>query len=402
MGVVQRRLSKTFTSFFNSEKAGGIILIVCTVVSLILTNSPLGEKYLYFWHLGIFGLSVELWVNDGLMAIFFLLIGLELERELKTGELSNFKTALLPIFAAIGGIVFPAAIHFIFNRGTATQAGMGIPMATDIAFAIGVISLLGNRVPASLKVFLTALAVMDDLGAIIVIAVFYTAKISTGYLFGAIVVFGILMLLKKARVMSLVPYLLGGILLWFLMLKSGVHATIAGVALAFTIPFTGKDDDETSPSYKLEHFLHKPVAFLILPVFALANTGIILNAESMQTLTHTNETGIMSGLIFGKPLGITLLSLLVVSIGICKLPLDLNWKHIFGAGLLGGIGFTMSIFIANLAFPGNAAEINGSKMAILLASLIAGTCGFLFLKFFGQPEDSDRDLDTLDLDITEI
>ena len=402
MGIVRRKLSRTFTNFFNSEKAGGIILIFCTIVSLILTNSPLGENYLHFWHREIAGLSIELWVNDALMAIFFLLIGLELERELKTGELSNFKTALLPIFAAIGGIVFPAAIHFIFNRGTETQAGMGIPMATDIAFALGVLSLLGNRVPASLKVFLAALAVMDDLGAILVIAVFYTAKISTAYLFGAIIVWGILMLLKKARVMSLVPYLIGGILLWFLMLKSGVHATIAGVALAFAIPFTSKDDDENSPSYKLEHFLHNPVAFIILPVFALANTGIILNAESMQTLTHVNEVGIMSGLVLGKPVGIALLCVIVVSAGICKLPLDLNWKHVFGAGLLGGIGFTMSIFITNLAFAGNTTEISGSKMAVLIASLISGTSGFLFLKFFGQPEETDEDLDEMDLDLTEI
>lgn len=402
MGVVQRKLSRTFTSFFNSERAGGVVLIVCTIFSLLLTNSPIGENYLKIWHFDVAGLSVEHWINDGLMAIFFLLIGLELERELKTGELSDIKNALLPIFAAIGGIVFPAAIHFALNRGTVTQAGVGIPMATDIAFALGVLALLGNRVPASLKIFLTALAVMDDLGAIIVIAVFYTAQLATAYLFGAIVVLGILFLLKKARVMSLVPFLLGGVLLWFLMLKSGVHATIAGVALAFTIPFSGKEDDEDSLSCRLENFLHKPVAFVILPIFALANTGIVLSSESLKTLTSANEIGILLGLIFGKPLGITLFCFVVVSVGICKLPLDLNWKHIFGAGLLGGIGFTMSIFITNLAFASNAAEINGSKIAILLASLTAGTIGFLFLKFFGQPEAFDEDLDAMDFDVTEI
>lgn len=398
MGIVQRKLSKTFTEFFNSERSGGVILILCTVLSLLITNSPFGENYLHLWHFEIAGLSLEQWVNDGLMAIFFLFIGLELKRELKEGELSNFKTAMLPIFAAIGGIILPAAIHCALNYGTETQAGMGIPMATDIAFALGVLALLGNRVPASLKIFLTALAVMDDLGAIIVIAVFYTAKISVIYLFGAIVVFGLLMLLNKARVMSLVPYLLGGILLWFLMLKSGIHATIAGVALALTIPFTGREDDENSPSYKLEHFLHKPVAFLILPAFALVNTGIILGADSLPALANTNELGIMSGLFLGKPLGITLLSFIVVSIGICKLPLDLSWRHIFGAGILGGIGFTMSIFITNLAFTGNAAEINGSKIAILLASLTAGVIGFLFLKKFGQPEELDVDLDTMNFE----
>ncbi|MGI8470098.1 MAG: Na+/H+ antiporter NhaA [Pyrinomonadaceae bacterium] len=395
---MQRKLSKAFKNFFNSEKSGGVILIICTVVSLLITNSPLGENYLHFWHAEFAGLSVEQWINDGLMAIFFLLIGLELERELKEGELSDIKNALLPIFAAIGGIILPALIHFLLNNGTPTQAGIGIPMATDIAFALGVLALLGNRVPASLKIFLTALAVMDDLGAIIVIAVFYTAKLSTAYLFGAIIVFGILTLLNKARVMSLVPYLLGGVLLWFLMLKSGVHATIAGVLLAFTIPFSGNDDDENSPSYKLEHFLHKPVIFIILPIFALANTGIVLGADSVRTLTNANELGIMSGLIIGKPIGITLLSFIAVSIGICKLPLDLNWKHIFGAGILGGIGFTMSIFITNLAFAGNAIQINGSKIAILLASLTAGTTGFLWLKFCRKPEESDEDIDAMDFE----
>ncbi|MCY7374608.1 MAG: Na+/H+ antiporter NhaA [Pyrinomonadaceae bacterium] len=402
MGVVQRKLSQSFKEFFDSGKSGGIVLIVCTIVSLIITNSPLGANYLSFWQMYVGGLSIEHWVNDALMAIFFLLIGLELERELYNGELSDFKNALLPIFAAIGGIAMPALIHFAFNNGTATQAGIGIPMATDIAFALGVLALLGSKVPASLKIFLTALAVMDDLGAIIVIAVFYTAKLYTIYLFGAMIVFGILILLNKARVMSLVPYLVGGVLMWFLMLKSGVHATIAGVLLGFTIPFSAKEDDEESPSHRLEHFLHKPVSFVILPIFALANTGIVIGADSLQTLFNPNEIGIMGGLIIGKPIGITLLSFLAVAVGICKLPLDLNWKHIFGAGILGGIGFTMSIFITNLAFAGNAAEINGSKMAILLASLTAGTIGFVWLKLLGKPEAIDEDVDTMDFEVTEL
>lgn len=402
MGVVQRKLSKTFTNFFNSEKAGGIVLIVCTIVSLLMTNSPIGENYLKLWHFYAAGLSIEHWINDGLMAIFFLLIGLELKRELKNGELSDIKNALLPIFAAIGGIVTPASIHFALNRGTDAQAGMGIPMATDIAFALGVLALLGSRVPASLKIFLTALAVMDDLGAIIVIAVFYTAKLSTAYLFGAIIVFGILFLLNKAGVKKLIPYLLGGVLMWGLMLKSGVHATIAGVLLGLIIPLSDREDDEESPAHRLEHFLHNPVSFGILPIFALANTGIIIGAESLKTLINHNEIGIWTGLIVGKPIGITLFSFLAVSIKICKLPLDLNWKHIFGAGLLGGIGFTMSIFITNLAFAGNAAEISGSKMAILLASLVAGTLGFTWLKLFGEPEATDEDVETMDFDVTEI
>ena len=401
MVVVQRKLSNTFKDFFDSEKAGGILLIVCTIVSLFMTNSPLGANYLHFWHLELAGLSVELWINDFLMAIFFLLIGLELQRELKVGELSDFKNALLPIFAAIGGIVVPALIHFILNKGTATQSGIGIPMATDIAFALGVLALLGNRVPASLKIFLTALAVIDDLGAIIVIAVFYTAKLSTVYLFGAFAVFGILFLMKKAGVARLTVYLSGGVLMWFLMLKSGVHATIAGVLLAFTIPFSVKEDDEDSPSHRLEHFLHKPVAFVILPIFALCNTGIVVGADALQNLATPNSLGIVTGLLFGKPVGITLVCFIVVSLGICRLPLDLNWKHVFGAGVLGGIGFTMSIFITNLAFVGETGIINISKMAILLASLTAGTIGFLWLKIFGQPEASDEDAETMDFHTTE-
>jgi Na+:H+ antiporter, NhaA family len=403
MGVVQRKLSNTFKDFFDSEKSSGILLIICTVVSLLLANSILGPRYLSLWQMYVGGLSIEHWINDALMAIFFLLIGLELERELYNGELSNFKNALLPIVAAIGGICLPALIHFAFNSGTPTQAGIGIPMATDIAFALGVLALLGSRVPASLKVFLTALAVMDDLGAIIVIALFYTSQLSIAYLIGALAVFGLLVVLSRVlRVMSLVPYLIGGALMWFLMLKSGVHATIAGVLLAFAIPFSAKEDDEESPSYRLEHFLHRPVAFIILPIFALANTGIIIGSGWAQNLTSANSAGIIGGLVLGKPLGIMLLSFLAVAIGICRLPLDLKWRHVFGAGLLGGIGFTMSIFITNLAFVGNTETINASKMAILMASLTAGAIGFLWLKLFGKPAASDADMDTMDFHVTEV
>lgn len=397
MAVAHRRLSSTFKRFFESEKVGGILLIICTVVSLLLANSPFGEEYLGIWHVYVAGLSIEHWVNDALMAIFFLLIGLELERELYNGELSNFRNALLPIFAAIGGIGVPALIHFSLNAGTPTQAGIGIPMATDIAFALAVLALLGSRIPASLKVFLTALAVMDDLGAIIVIAVFYTAELTVAYLLGALAVFGLLVCMNRfLRIMALAPYLIGGAVMWVLMLKSGVHATIAGVLLAFAIPFSAKQDDEESPSHRLEHFLHKPVAFIILPIFALANTGIIIGSDWSQELASINSLGILAGLVIGKPLGITLLSLLAVTIGICKLPLDLTWKHVFGAGLLGGIGFTMSIFITNLAFTGQPDLINASKMAILLASLAAGTIGFIWLQIFGQALASDVDTDTMD------
>ena len=400
MNIVKRDLSKAFNDFFHSEKASGNLLILCTLISLAITNTMWGPNYLRLWQTNVGSLSAEHWINDGLMAIFFLLIGLELERELYVGELSDFKNALLPIFAAFGGICLPALIHFILNNGTPTQAGIGIPMATDIAFALGVLALLGNRVPASLKVYLTALAVIDDLAAIIVIAVFYTTKLQLAYLIGALLVFGLLVTLNRFRMMSMIPYLLGGMVMWFLMLKSGVHATIAGVLLAFAIPFTGKEDDEASPSHKLEKLLHKPVAFIILPIFALANTGIIIASNWYQDLSAPNSLGIMLGLVVGKPLGITLISFIVVSLGLCRLPLDLNWKHVFGAGLLGGIGFTMSIFITNLAFTGESDVINASKMAILLSSLMAGIIGFLWLKLFGKPTAIDDDMNAMDFEAT--
>lgn len=394
--LTARRLSDTFQAFFSSERSGGILLLICTVASLLLTNSAVGSSYVELWHREVVGLSIEHWINDALMAVFFLLIGLELERELYVGELSDFRNALLPIVAAGGGVALPALIHFAYNAGTPTQAGMGIPMATDIAFALGVLALLGSKVPASLKVFLTALAVMDDLAAIIVIAVFYTRELSLIYLAAALAVFALLVALNRLRVMSLLPYLLGGAAMWFLMLRSGVHATLSGVLLAFAIPFTGRPEDETSPSHRLEHLLQRPVAFGILPLFALANTAIVVGAGAFLGLMTRNSFGIMSGLLFGKPLGITLISLLAVSLGVCRLPADLNWRHVFGAGLLGGIGFTMSIFIANLAFEGETDIINSSKLAILCASVTAGAMGFLWLKLLGRPVAGDHDMDTMD------
>ena len=390
MGIDPRSLSQTFKDFVDSEKSGGALLIVCTVIALLLANSPAGTSFLSVWHWHAGGLSLEHWINDGLMAIFFLLIGLELERELYSGELSNLKNALLPMFAAIGGMVAPALIHFSLNAGTPTQAGIGIPMATDIAFALAVLAILGNRIPASLKVFVVAFAVMDDLGAIVIIAAFYTAQLSVWYLAGALVVWaGLLTLNYLFRLKSLAPYVLGGILMWVLMLKSGVHATIAGVALAFAIPFSARDNDEESPSHKLESCLHKPVAFVILPIFALASTGVVVGSDWIQDLTSTNSVGIAAGLILGKSLGVASLCFVAIASGICRLPLDLNWRHVFGAGILGGIGFTMSIFITNLAFVGNAKVTNASKLAILLASLTAGALGFLWLRLFGSPESAD-------------
>lgn len=378
-------LSRSFREFFDSEKSNGILLILCTLVSLLMANSPVGSDYLGAWRMHVGGLSLDHWINEALMAIFFLLIGLELEREFYSGELSNFQDALLPLVAAVGGIALPALIHFLLNSGTLTQPGFGIPMATDIAFALGVLAILGNRIPASLKVFVVAFAVIDDLCAIVIIAVFYTAQLSIGYLAGACAVWVLLVALNRLfRVMSIVPYLAGGALMWFFMFRSGVHATIAGVMLAFAIPYSARDDDEKSPSYRLEHFLHKPVGFVVLPLFALANTGILIGSDWLQSLASANSIGIAMGLLAGKPVGVTLICFVAVACGICRLPSDLKWRHILGAGLLGGIGFTMSIFITNLAFAGDAETVNASKMAILLASLISGSSGFLWLRLVGQ------------------
>ena len=371
-----------FKSFFESEKAGGIILIFATLFSLLLANSIFQTEYLQIWNVEIGNHSLVHWINDGLMTIFFLLIGLELEREVYIGELSTLKKAALPLFGALGGMVVPALIYLYFNFGTSTQSGAGIPMATDIAFAIGILSLMGNRVPTSLKIFLTALAVIDDLGAIIIIAIFYTSTISFLNLGIALGIMGVLFLLNRLKVNSLFPYIIGGILMWYFMLNSGVHATITGVLLAFVIPFG--DGKKENISYKLQHFLHNPVAFLILPLFALANTCIIINSNWYEGLTHTNSIGIILGLIIGKPLGIGLLSYLGVTLGLCILPKGLQWKNIFGAGILGGIGFTMSIFITLLAFDTDS-DIVISKIAILIASFIAAITGFIILKLTLKP-----------------
>jgi NhaA family Na+:H+ antiporter len=373
------RLTKTFKAFFESEKAGGLLLLFVTIFSLCLANSPFQKEYISFWETQLGHHSITHWINDGLMTIFFLLIGLELEREIYKGELSSIKNASLPIFGALGGMLVPAGIFLALNFGTITQNGAGIPMATDIAFAIGILSLLGNRVPSSLKIFLTALAVIDDLGAIIVIAIFYTSTIAFVNLFIAFGILGGLFILNRMKVHSLFPYLIGGFAMWYFMLNSGVHATITGVLLAFVIPFG--DGGKKTSSYKIQHFLHKPVSFFILPLFAVANTCIAIDSNWHEGLNHPNTIGIIAGLVIGKPLGIWLFSFLGVSLGICILPKDLKWKTIIGAGMLGGIGFTMSIFITLLAFKNDGEEvITYSKIAILIASFIAGTAGFFWLK----------------------
>ncbi|RXR17725.1 Na+/H+ antiporter NhaA [Flavobacterium amnicola] len=371
------KATKLFTSFFESEKASGIILLLCTLSSILITNSSFGESYLHFFHLTIGNFSIAHIVNDGLMTIFFLMIGLELEREVYIGELSSFKNAILPIMAALGGMIFPALLYFGCTYNSPESNGIGIPMATDIAFAIGILSLLGNSVPLSLKIFLTALAVIDDLGAIIIIALFYSNDLNWMNLGIAMAIFGLMLVMNRFKYYKLLPYLILGVVMWYFMLHSGVHATITGVLLAFAIPF--QNGTKNTISYQLEHFLHKPVAFIILPIFALANTAITLNFNSSGTFFPNYAIGIITGLVVGKPLGIYLFSYLSVKFKIAELPKDLPLKSIFGAGLLGGIGFTMSIFITLLAFS-DAEIINNAKLYIIIASLLAGLFGLLYLK----------------------
>ena len=378
------KVTKLFKDFFESEKAGGFTLIICTIVSLAIANSFLSESYLHFWHTQFAGHSIEHWINDGLMTIFFLLIGLELERELYHGELSSVRNALLPLSAAIGGMLVPAGLYLFLNYGEDTQSGFGIPMATDIAFALGILSLLGNRVPLSLKVFLTALAVIDDLGAILIIAIFYTKSLIWTNLIISLSIFALLCVFNRMKVRNLFPYLVGGVFMWYFMLNSGVHATITGVLLAFAIPFG--NGDEKSTSYILQHALHYPVAFIILPLFALANTAIVVNSDWHYALTHHYTIGIALGLIVGKPVGIFLFTYLSTKLKICSLPEDLNWKSIIGVSFMGGIGFTMSIFITLLAFS-DAEHIDNSKIMILVSSLLAGLIGFLYLKFVLKKEN---------------
>jgi NhaA family Na+:H+ antiporter len=373
--------TRLFLDFFKSEKFSGFLLIGCTALSLLVANSSWGENYAYFWHHPFAGLTVELWINDGLMAVFFLLVGLEIEREIYIGELSTFRLAILPIVAALGGMLVPAGMHLLLNNGTPTASGAGIPMATDIAFALGVLSLAGKAVPPAIKVFLTALAIIDDLGAILVIALFYTEQLSVLYLSIALLTFALLFFMGKKGITKGWVYGIGGLVLWYCMFRSGVHATISGVLLAFAIPF-GKGGNQ-SLSARLQHFLHPIVAYFIVPVFALANTGIILSGEILHTLGSVNSLGIMMGLTLGKPIGIVLFSAVAVQIKTASLPSGVAWKHIMAAGMLAGIGFTMSIFITILAFP-DSATIVSSKVAILVASLLSAFIGLFTFRLFGS------------------
>lgn len=373
-----------FKEFFESEKSSGYILVALTILSLLLTNIFIGHSYINFWHSYLdlsfwkveLKYSLEHWINDGLMVIFFLLVGLEIEREIYVGELSSIKKSALPAIAALGGMLVPALIHFSLNANTPTQSGFGIPMATDIAFTLGVLSLLGNKIPLSLKIFLTALAIIDDLGAIIIIAFFYTSDLSFAYLIGSLLIFVLLLIFNRLKVNKLSIYLLLGVVMWYLMLKSGVHATIAGVLLAFAIPFNKNDNENIS--YKLQHFLHKPVAFIILPIFALANTAIMIPTNIVGSIVSNNSLGILFGLSLGKLIGIFAFSYVAVKIGVGILPKDLNWNLIAGASSLAGIGFTMSIFITNLAFS-DVEIIASSKLIIIIASVISAISGLIKL-----------------------
>jgi NhaA family Na+:H+ antiporter len=383
-------INKTvFKNFFESQSAGGILLIICVVLSLIVANSSLGPTLENFLNIQLgyhsenlhLKYPILLWINDGLMAIFFLLVGLEIKRELVEGELSSLKKASLPIFAAIGGMLVPALLYTIFNTGNDTSHGWGIPMATDIAFAVAILSLLGKNIPLSLKVFLTALAIVDDLGAILVIAFFYTSELHTQYIPYIIGILCILGILNYFNVKTIVFYLVPGIFLWYFVHSFGVHATIAGVLTAFFLPTT--PDATESPLEKLEHALVKPVNFLIMPIFAFANTNIKFQSEMIDGLFSNLSLGIIAGLLIGKPLGISLMSFLAVKLKISSLPGDVKWAQITGAGILAGIGFTMSIFIALLSFTKIEHQVQ-AKFSILIASILAGAIGYLVLKALGK------------------
>ncbi|HEY0056172.1 MAG TPA: Na+/H+ antiporter NhaA [Pedobacter sp.] len=377
---------KVFREFFHSSSSGGILLIFCVLVSLVIANTGYADNYVQFLNKEI-GLNSEslhlrypviLWVNDGLMAIFFLLVGLEIKRELVEGELSSPKKAALPVFAAVGGMLVPALLYALFNNNTTTSGGWGIPMATDIAFAIAILAILGDRVPNSLKIFLTALAIVDDLGAILVIALFYSTDIQTTYLLYAGGILLLQVVLNRLGMKNLMFYLIPGLFMWYFIHLSGVHATVAGVLTALTIPTT--PDATESPLEKLEHTLTKPVNFLIMPIFALANTNVEFVVGMVEGIFSNLSLGIILGLLAGKPIGILLFSWVSVALGLSSLPGGTNWKQISGLGLLAGIGFTMSIFIALLSFSDPLFQTQ-AKFAILIASLIAGASGYIFLRY---------------------
>ena len=365
----------------DNEKSVGLVLIISTAISLIIANSMFKEGYAHFWHFKIGDFSIEHFINDALMTVFFLLIGLDLKKEIIIGELSNLKLALFPIMAALGGIVVPAGIYALFNYDSHTISGIGISTATDIAFALGILSLLGNRALPPLKIFLVALAIVDDLGAIIIISVYYTQALIFTNILIVLGIFLVLLILNRLRIYSLIPYLIGGIAMWYFMQISGVHATVTGVLLAFVIPFKRVDKPEMkSPSLILSNALIYPVTFLILPLFALANTAITINSDWAEIILQPYSIGIFMGLVVGKPLGIITFSFISVKLGICRRLRFFKWKQLVGVSFLGGIGFTMSIFVTLLAFH-DVAIINAAKIVILISSCVAAIIGLTTLNF---------------------
>lgn len=379
-------MRKIFEQFFSSASSSGIILFICVMISLCIANSSIGASFerLLSYPLGYASTAVHLkypialWINDGLMAIFFLLVGLEIKREVLDGGLSTPRQAALPILCAFGGAVIPALIYLAVNWSSATIIGWGIPMATDIAFALAVLAMLGKEVPASLKIFLAALAIADDLIAILVIAIFYSSELHISYLLYATGILLLLVIFNKLGVRSLVFYLIPGLFMWYFIHHSGIHATIAGVLTAMTIPFTMKDG-QTSPLLKLEHALVTPVNYLIVPLFALANTNVRFENTMLEGLVSPLGLGIVLGLCLGKPIGILLMSKMAVKLKIAELPRGANWQHVIGVGLLAGIGFTMSIFIALLSFT-DSSLIAEAKFSILIGSLLSGFLGYILLK----------------------
>ncbi|MFC5077806.1 Na(+)/H(+) antiporter NhaA [Vibrio thalassae] len=382
-------MNDVIRNFFKMESAGGIILVIAAAIAMFVANSPLNETYQGVLHTYVFGLSISHWINDGLMAVFFFLIGLEVKRELLEGALKSKETAIFPAIAAVGGMLAPALIYVLFNMGDPeAMSGWAIPAATDIAFALGIMALLGKRVPVALKVFLLALAIIDDLGVIVIIALFYSSDLSTLALTIGFIMTAVLFVLNAKKVNSIPVYLIVGAVLWVSVLASGVHATLAGVVLGFAIPLKG-NEGEKSPLKHLEHALHPYVAFLILPIFAFANAGISLEGVSISGLTSMLPLGITLGLLIGKPLGIFSFSWLAVKLGVAKLPDGVDFKQVFAVSVLCGIGFTMSIFISSLAFTGVSPEFDTyARLGILMGSTTAAVLGYILLNFSLPKEEA--------------
>jgi len=388
--TAETRQKSVFREFLDSEASGGIILMAAAALALIVANSPLAPTYFAALKAYVGPLSVSHWINDALMAVFFLLVGLEIKREVLDGQLSTWPRRILPGLAAAGGMAVPALIYAGLNWGNAeTMRGWAIPTATDIAFALGVLSLLGSRVPASMKVFLTALAIIDDLGAVVIIAIFYTADLQMAYLAGALAVLAALYTMNRFGVRSLIPYLVLGVVLWVLVLQSGVHATLAGVALALTIPLRRtpgiEHDNEGSPLHRLEHALHGVVPFVIVPIFGFANAGVSFAGMSPDTLVDPLTLGVAVGLVVGKLVGVFGTSYAAIRLGFADMPANAARMHLLGVSLLCGIGFTMSLFIGLLAFADNATLQDDVKVGILLGSVVAALLGSLVMVLAPRP-----------------